>query len=404
MALGRICGTQQNLWHSAELVTLTLQSQFGLRKFGARNWLGTAVILWGVIMLCMGFVKKWYQLAALRAILGVFEAALFPGAAYLISCWYPRRSMATRNSVFYITSSIAGAMSAPLGYCFTLMHGMRGLSGWAWAFIWYGIITILVGIVAYFALVDFPDRATFLTDEQKQLIRIRIDRDRGDAEHDPVTLRKIAVYCLDWKIWIFALLFCSSTVAAYSLAYFGPMILMSMGFNNVETLVLGAPTQFYSLIPGFITAYIADKYRNMRAWMIVFNCLCLIAGTAMYSQLQTKQKAARFAGIFLAVGGCNANVALILSWAQCSIRSQSKRGFTSAIVVAFGGIGGILASVLFMQKEAPRYKTGVYFTMAISALSIVATIILHVFYRIQNRRADRGLIVIEGKVGFRYQC
>lgn len=354
-------------------------------------------------MIGMGFVKTWNALAALRAILGVFEAALFPGAAYLISCWYPRRSMATRNTAFYLASSVIGACSAPLGYSFTLMHGISGLSGWSWAFIWYGIITVVVGIVAYFTLVDFPDRATFLTEEQKKFILTRIERDRGDSTHDPVTLKKVIKYARDWKIWLYALMFCSATVASYSLAYFGPMILMSMGFNNVETIVLGAPAQVWSLVPGLLTAYVADKYKNMRAVVIVFNCLCLIIGTCMYSQLPLKMKAARFAGMFLAGGGCNSNVPLVLSWAQCSIRAQSKRAFTAAIIVAFGGVGGILSGVVFMQKEAPSYRTGVFFTIGINAFTICACGFLHGYYRWQNRRADKGLVVLEDSPGFRYQ-
>ena len=34
-----------------------------------------------------GFVKKWDQMVGLRVILGVLEAGVFPGCAYLLSCW-----------------------------------------------------------------------------------------------------------------------------------------------------------------------------------------------------------------------------------------------------------------------------------------------------------------------------
>lgn len=107
-----------------------MKSQLGLRKFGARIWLGSAVLCWGLVMLGMGFAPNWETLAALRAVLGIFEAALFPGAAYLISCWYPRKDMALRNVIFYISSSFAGSFAKPLGYAFSLLHGRGGRSGW----------------------------------------------------------------------------------------------------------------------------------------------------------------------------------------------------------------------------------------------------------------------------------
>ena len=38
----------------------------------------------------MGFVQRWEQLVALRAILGVLEAGFFPSSVYLLSTWYTR--------------------------------------------------------------------------------------------------------------------------------------------------------------------------------------------------------------------------------------------------------------------------------------------------------------------------
>jgi nitrate/nitrite transporter NarK len=148
----------------------------------------------------------------------------------------------------------------------------------------------------------------------------------------------------------------------------------------------------------------SDRIRGMRSIMICFNAICLIIGTCMYSQLEKTQKAARYAGIFLAIGGCNSNVPLIVSWAQTSIRSQSKRGYTSALIVAWGGIGGILAGVAFQTKEAAKgYPTGVFLTMGMNAAVVVCALGLNLYYRMMNRKADRHAVVLEGDIHFRYQ-
>lgn len=47
-------------------------------------------LLWGAVMIGMGFTKEWGQLAALRVILGILEAGFFPSCVYLLSTWYPR--------------------------------------------------------------------------------------------------------------------------------------------------------------------------------------------------------------------------------------------------------------------------------------------------------------------------
>lgn len=59
-------------------------------------------------------------------------------------------------------------------------------------------------------------------------------------------------------------------------------------------------TYFWAIIPALLCGRIADRVPNMRGNMIIFNAICIIIGTAMYSQLPNAQRAARFAGLFIA--------------------------------------------------------------------------------------------------------
>lgn len=47
------------------------------RKIGPRIHMSVLTTLWGAVMIGMGFVKNWEQLAALRVVLGVLEAGRF---------------------------------------------------------------------------------------------------------------------------------------------------------------------------------------------------------------------------------------------------------------------------------------------------------------------------------------
>lgn len=258
--------------------------------------------------------------------------------------------------------------------------------------------------MGFILIVDFPDRSTFLTPEQKELVQTRIQRDRGDSVADPMTKAKFISYLLEPKIWLFAIWFCISTLASYSMAYFLPRILKSMGFDQTMSQVLLAPPYVWAIVPAMGQAFVADKVKHCRAWMILCGCAQVIVGTCLYSQLPESAKAGRYIGTFLAVGGCNGNIGLIISWAQTSIRTQSKRGFTSAIIVAAGGVGGILASVLFMDKEAKQgYPTGVWATVGFNVFQVISVIGLRFFFIWRNKQADAGKTVIENDPNFRYQ-
>lgn len=263
-------------------------------------------------------------------------------------------------------------------------------------------MTIFIGILAVILIVDFPDKATFLNHEEREMVLTRIQRDRNDAVYDHLTFGKVMRHLTDFRIWLFGLFFCSAAVCIYALAYFLPQILAGMGFDNKMSQILTAPPSFYSPIPAVIMAMLADKY-NLRMHMVALNAVITIVGVSMFSQLSKHQTAARYVGVFLATGGCQASIPLITSWSQTVIRSQSKRAVMSATVVAWGGIGGIIASVAFRQAEMPHYRTGIFLTIALCAFTAVVSFLLWVYFMAENRKADRGEKVLEDDPDFRYQ-
>jgi hypothetical protein len=74
----------------------------------------------------------------------------------------------------------------------------------------------------------------------------------------------------------------------------------------------------------------------------------------------------------------------------------------SALQVAFGAIGGIYASVTFMQKEAPKYPTGLWAAAALQIFTMVAAVGMTGFHFWANRKADKLHVAVEGSRRFRY--
>lgn len=74
-----------------------------------------------------------------------------------------------------------------------------------------GIITTIIGMIGYFALVDFPDKASkslyFLTPREIAWAVRRVDHDRGDGVQEPFRWRPFLAAGLEVKLWLFSLLF-----------------------------------------------------------------------------------------------------------------------------------------------------------------------------------------------------
>jgi hypothetical protein len=65
-----------------------------------------------------------------------------------------------------------------------------------------GIPSVLVGIASYFVLPDGPDHAYFLTEEEKQMMRLRKSREVGQSEDaQKFHWKDVRAAAFDWKVW-----------------------------------------------------------------------------------------------------------------------------------------------------------------------------------------------------------
>lgn len=59
-------------------------------KIGFRLYLVVIIVLWGVVMIGMGFVVNWEQMVGMRFFFGVLEVGFFFSVVYFLSIWYIR--------------------------------------------------------------------------------------------------------------------------------------------------------------------------------------------------------------------------------------------------------------------------------------------------------------------------
>lgn len=79
-----------------------------LKIVGPSIWIPLVMIAWGVVMMAMAAVTNGPGLLASRFFLGIAEAGLFPGVIFYLSMWYTRRTQASRISIFFGCSTLAG--------------------------------------------------------------------------------------------------------------------------------------------------------------------------------------------------------------------------------------------------------------------------------------------------------
>jgi len=385
-------------------IAFQLPSTLAVRTFGPRLWFSFITFAFGVITLATAFIQTWQQMIALRVLLGAAMSGIYPGLTYLISTWYPRREQQTRFAFLQMGEVTILATGGIVNFGLNHLDGRGGLAGWRYMFLVQGLISVVIGLVTYFWMVDFPENAHrsvwFLTPEEQQLAVARINADRKDVEIDEFAWSKVLVHAKDPKIYGFAVMFFLLNLVSTSLSYFLPSILQGgLGFSENQAILLNAPPYYYAVIPVLLSSLVGDRLR-LRGPVIVFNCLTLIVGFSLLGFAQ--QDGVRYFGTFLATGAYVSNWAALSAYQANNITGQWKRAFTAAAVTALNGAGGIAGSFIVRYQEAPRYPTAIWVSIGSHILLIAIVAAFSVYFRFANKLADGGKIVLEGVEGFRY--
>ncbi|KAH9914907.1 MFS general substrate transporter [Epithele typhae] len=359
-----------------------------LKKFRPSRWLPGITVVWGLIMTLMGLVKKqvyyYPQLVGARVCLGVAEAGLFPGVVYYLSLWYPRHMLQYRVGMFFGGATAAGAFSGLLAFGISFMSGTAGLLGWSWIFIIEGLLTIVVGLVAFFVVVDFPQTAKFLTPEERAWVVHRKKYDNssvGEEEHFEV--RHIWETLLDWQVWIHLLIYMSIVAPLYGISLFLPF-----GFSTTISQLLTVPPYVVATITVLVWASWSDRIKMRYPFILAGLVLCFV-GLAI--NIADASAGAKYFGTFLVVTGSYAGFPGVVAWLGNNLAGHYKRGVGMALHIGIGNFSGAIASNIYRTQDAPRYIIGHGIELMFVGIGFVALPIAVLSYKRINARREAAM-------------
>ncbi|RDW64706.1 MFS general substrate transporter-54 [Coleophoma cylindrospora] len=366
-----------------------------LKRLRPSIFIPIIMVFWGITMTFMGFVVNWSGLMAARWFLGLFEAGLFPGIMYYLSCWYKRSEFGIRSAIFFSAAAVSGSFGGLLAAAIEKMDGLGGRPGWAWIFILEGILTVLFGIGSVWMVHDFPDLATFLSVEDRRRVIRRLKMDQqSSAEHEEFKMKYVWLALKDYKTWLAAAIYMGADMPLYAFSLFLPTIISQLGFTTTRAQLLSVPPYAAAAILTILIGWIADRTRQRGLCNIGVSFL----GIAGFAMLLGSQKAGvKYAGTFLGALGIYPCIANTISWTSNNVEGVYKRGVVLGLVIGWGNLNGIVSSNIYFQK--PKYTVGHAVVMAYMIVCLLGgSIAMHVLLRRENaaRRAGKRDHWVEG--------
>ncbi|KIP10635.1 hypothetical protein PHLGIDRAFT_84571 [Phlebiopsis gigantea 11061_1 CR5-6] len=360
-----------------------------MKRFKPHVWLPLCMFFFGLVSCLQGLTQNYSGLIATRFFLGLFESGMFPGCFYLLAMWYKRSESQKRYTFFFCSTTLAGAFGGLLATAIGKMDGIRGYRGWRWVFILEGILTCVVAMSFFFLIPDFPEEVSWLSAEERQFVKARLQEDVGESQrHKPLKPKDVFRILREWNIILGGFMYFGLIVPAYSYAYFAPAIIQSLGHNAIRTQLLSVPPWACAFGLAMILAVLSDRIGHRFIFTLIPQAVALAGFAILFNVHHTPHL--QYAGLFLAASGTYASMPVTVCWFATNLGGHQRRAVGTGWQVGFGNIGGIIAAYSFTTKDAPTYKTGYSICLSFLCLSAVscAAYFLHVLW--ENRRRDRA--------------
>ncbi|RIB08120.1 major facilitator superfamily domain-containing protein [Gigaspora rosea] len=379
-------------------VLFEVPSNIALIKIKPSIWISTLMVGWGIIMTGMAFVKNFSELMAVRFLLGAFESGLFPGVVFYLTKWYKKSERTYRISLFFSGATIAGAFNGLLAYAITNLDGKFNLHGWQWLFILDGVMTVIVAFFSYFLISDYAETASWLTEDERKLAVDRLRYDGGHAHTTHFDKHQILRAFKDSKIYIYMCLYFCLLVTLYSFSFFVPTIVNGLGFNTVISQLLSTPPFVLGCISCLVIAKLSDNF-GVRSPYLLFCILVSIFGYAILI-VPNASTPAKYTAVCIVGLGAFPTIPTMLAWLTNNLAGDSKRAVGTAMVIAWGNIGGVISAQIYRSSDAPAYKTGHSIALSLLVVAVIITIIQHyLLKRINKYKLENPELFLKGSNG-----
>lgn len=345
-------------------------SNMWLERIGARATIARITIGWGIICVLMMFVTQPWQFYTLRFLLGVFEAGFYPGIILYLTYWYPSLRRAKAFGLFMSASALAGVIGGPLaGTIMTQLGGANGWAGWQWVFLLEGIPSVLAGIATIFYLTDKPEKAHWLTSEERALLIQDIEQDKKALGHREHSVLKALKNPIVWKF--IAIYFCI-IMANSTLTFFGPSVVREIGFSSPATVGWIMAAIYLGGAAGMILNGIHSDRTSEVRYHCAFAALAGATGLMALGFVLPASPALSLAALALAIVGTMSAIPVFWQMPNhCLAGSAAAVGI--ALINSVANLAGFGAPYLmgYLKDTTGVMTHGLWLVAAVEALTFV---------------------------------
>lgn len=366
----------------ATYVIFGIPSNIMLGIVGARRWIATIMVLWGIASTATMFATGPTSLYVLRMLVGIAEAGFLPGILVYLTYWFPAYFRARANALFMIAMPVTMAFGSLASGYILGMDGILDLKGWQWLFLLEGFPSVILGVLLWFYLDDSPKKAKWLTQEDKDTLQEMMDQDQlelvqphGSKSHTALQNKSLWKEIFTPVILMYTVAYFCLTNTLSAINIWTPQIMQSFneGSSNAMIGLLTAIPQFCTILGMIYWSRRSDRLQE-RKMHTALPYLFAAAGWVLAAM--TSHPVIQLIGIIMASTGSFTAMAVFWTTPDQSI-SLRARAIGIAVINATGNIGSAVSPLLigWLKDQTGSFNSGLYFVaglLVVGALLVIA--------------------------------
>ncbi|MBU9399995.1 MFS transporter [Burkholderia multivorans] len=313
-----------------------IPSNLIMQKVGARVWIARIMITWGLFSMATAFVVGPKSFAAARFLLGLAEAGFTPGIYLYFTHWFPGKWRAKATAAFLVGIPVANMIGSPISGALLGLGGLHGLRSWQWLLLIEGVPAVMLGIACLFVLADRPEKAAWLSDEERASLAKRLAVEQRDigAKHGS----KLRDAMTNWRVFVLAFINFCGIVGSLGVGLWMPQIIKQFG---VEHAVVGWLTAIPYAIGAVVMLWWA-RVANRAASRIPYVAGALaVAAVALCASAFIHAPVFKLIALCVTVSGILAFQATYWAIPSGFLTGRAAAGGL-ALIVSVGNLGGFV--------------------------------------------------------------
>jgi sugar phosphate permease len=228
---------------------------------------------WAVVSMSQFWLNGRTTFLLTRVLLGLLQGGFIPDLILYLSYFYTKYELPFRLALFWFSADFCNIIASFLAVGLLRMRGVLGKAGWQWLFLIEGLLTLLIGIAAFFQMPPSPTQTKtwfrpkgWFTERQEYIATSRILRDdpsKGDMHNrEALTLKSMWKVLTDFDLCPLYIIGLLCGIPSSPPETYITLSLRNLGFNIIDSNLLIIPFTVGGMATMLAITIISEKLND----------------------------------------------------------------------------------------------------------------------------------------------